>query len=251
MIELEISAASRVGCVRHDNEDMILVGYQFIRDDEYHTHVELGDKDRLMIAVADGMGGHKSGDVASSDTLHNLHFYFSDLPVGLDAGAFNEMIVEWLDSINMMIDSKGNSDEQFKGMGTTLVALVYYDGDFYSLNCGDSRLYRFRDDELIQLTTDHSLDGMMGSREKHSSVITNCIGGGCTHSYIDLVQMTQDIRDGDIYLLCSDGLSDMMSDHRLNVYLSEGADANGLCDAAITRGGYDNVSVCLIKVKKQ
>lgn len=250
MIELEISAASRIGCVRHNNEDMILVGYQFIRDDEYSAHLELGETDRFMMAIADGMGGHKSGDVASSDTLHNLQFFFSDLPVGLDASSFNELIVEWLESINMIIESKGKTDEQYKGMGTTLVALAYYDGDFYSLNCGDSRLYRFRDDVLTQLTTDHSLDGMMGS-EKHCSVITNCIGGGCTSSYIDLVQMTQDIQDGDCYMLCSDGLSDMMSDHRLNVYLSEGADANALCNAAIARGGYDNVSVCLIHVKKQ
>ena len=236
--------------MRHHNEDMILVGSQFIRNDEYCTHIELGDKDRLIMAVADGMGGHKSGDVASSDTLHNLQFFFGDLPEGLDAGAFNEAIVGWLDSINMILDSKGKADERYKGMGTTLVALAYYNGDFYSLNCGDSRLYRFRDNELTQLTTDHSLDGMMGSNEKHSSIITNCIGGGCTSSYIDLVQMTQDVREGDVYLLCSDGLTDMMSDHRLDVYLSEGADANGLCDAAIARGGYDNVSVCLIKVKK-
>ena len=76
MIELEISAACRIGCVRHDNEDMILVGYQFIRNDEDRTQLELGDKDRFMMAVADGMGGHLSGEVASSDVLHNLQFFF-------------------------------------------------------------------------------------------------------------------------------------------------------------------------------
>jgi protein phosphatase len=247
-IELEISAACRIGCVRHDNEDMILVGYQFIRNDEYCTQLELGDKDRFMMAVADGMGGHLSGEVASSDVLHNLQFFFSDLPVGLDASSFNEMIVEWLESINIILDSKGKADEQYKGMGTTLVALAYYDGVFYSMNCGDSRLYRIRNEELVQLTTDHSLSSLMGN-EKHSSIITNCIGGGCTSSYIDLVQI-EDIRDGDVYLLCSDGLTDMMSDHRLNILLTEGADANDLCNAAIVRGGFDNVSACLIKVKK-
>ena len=249
MIELELSAACRIGCVRHDNEDMILAGYQFIRDDEYRAQLELGDRDRYMMAVADGMGGHLSGEVASSDVLHNLQFYFSDLPVGLDASSFNEMIVEWLESINMILDSKGKTDEQYKGMGTTLVALAYYDGDFYSLNCGDSRLYRIRDDLLVQLTTDHSLSSLMGD-DKHSSVITNCIGGGCTSSYIDLVQI-KDIQDGDAFLLCSDGLTDMMSDHRLNKLLTEGADANDLCNAAILRGGFDNVSACLIHVKKQ
>lgn len=247
-IEIEISAACRIGCVRHDNEDMILVGYQFIRNDEYRTQLELGEDDRFMMAVADGMGGHLSGEVASSDVLHNLQFFFSDLPVGLDAGSFNEAIVEWLDSINMILDSKGKADEQYKGMGTTLVALAYYNGMFYSMNCGDSRLYRIRDEELVQLTTDHSLSSLMGD-EKHSSVITNCIGGGCKSSYMDLVQI-EDIRDGDAFLLCSDGLTDMMSDHRLNILLSGGADANDLCNAAIARGGFDNVSACLIKVKK-
>lgn len=246
---MELSAASRIGCVRHDNEDMILAGYQFIRDDEYRTQLELGERDRYMMAVADGMGGHLSGEVASSDVLHNLQFFFSDLPVGLNASSFNEMIVGWLESINMILDSKGKADEQYKGMGTTLVALAYYDGDFYSMNCGDSRLYRLRNEELVQLTTDHSLSSLMGD-QKHSSVITNCIGGGCTSSYIDVVHMV-DIQDGDTYLLCSDGLTDMMSDNRLSILLAEGADANDLCNAAIVRGGFDNVSACLIKVRKE
>ncbi|MBO7128695.1 MAG: serine/threonine-protein phosphatase [Prevotella sp.] len=235
--------------MRHDNEDMILAGYQFIRDDEYRTQLELGERDRYMMAVADGMGGHLSGEVASSDVLHNLQFFFSDLPVGLNASSFNEMIVGWLESINMILDSKGKADEQYKGMGTTLVALAYYDGDFYSMNCGDSRLYRLRNEELVQLTTDHSLSSLMGD-QKHSSVITNCIGGGCTSSYIDVVHIV-DIQDGDTYLLCSDGLTDMMSDNRLSILLAEGADANDLCNAAIVRGGFDNVSACLIKVKKE
>lgn len=246
---MELSAACRIGCVRHDNEDMILAGYQFIRDDEYRTQLELGERDRYMMAVADGMGGHLSGEVASSDVLHNLQFFFSDLPVGLNASSFNEMIVGWLESINMILDSKGKADEQYKGMGTTLVALAYYDGDFYSMNCGDSRLYRLRNEELVQLTTDHSLSSLMGD-QKHSSVITNCIGGGCTSSYIDVVHIV-DIQDGDTYLLCSDGLTDMMSDNRLSILLAEGADANDLCNAAIVRGGFDNVSACLIKVKKE
>ena len=246
---MELSAACRIGCVRHDNEDMILAGYQFIRDDEYRTQFELGERDRYMMAVADGMGGHLSGEVASSDVLHNLQFFFSDLPVGLDASSFNEMIVGWLESINMILDSKGKADEQYKGMGTTLVALAYYDGDFYSMNCGDSRLYRLRNEELVQLTTDHSLSSLMGD-QKHSSVITNCIGGGCTSSYIDVVHIV-DIQDGDTFLLCSDGLTDMMSDNRLSILLAEGADANDLCNAAIVRGGFDNVSACLIKVRKE
>ena len=249
MIELEISAASRVGCVRHNNQDMILVGDHFIREEEYRTHIKLNENSRCVFAVADGMGGHRRGEVASSDTLHNLHFFFNDIPSDLDVSAFNESIVEWMDSINCILDSKGKADDEYKGMGTTLVALAYYEGEFYSMNCGDSRLYRFRDNDVVQLTTDHSLSSLMGD-DRHSSVITNCIGGGCINSYVDLVRFTSDVQSGDAYLLCSDGLTDMMSDHRLAILLSEGADADALCDAAIERGGFDNVSVCLIKIKK-
>ena len=235
--------------MRHNNEDMILVKDQFIRNGEYRTQIELNDNSRCIFAVADGMGGHKSGEVASHDALHNLQFYFNDLPVGLSASSFNEMVVDWLESINCIFDSKGKVDDRFKGMGTTLVALACYEGDFYSLNCGDSRLYRFHEGELEQLTTDHSLSNLMGD-ERHSSVITNCIGGGCTSSYVDLTQLTDDIREGDVYMLCSDGLTDMMSDHHLAKLLADGADANDLCNDAILRGGFDNVSACIIEVKK-
>ena len=248
MIVLEISSASRVGCVREQNEDMILVNNHFVRDDDYQTLLTLDHKDRYIIAVADGMGGHNSGDVASCDTLHNLQYYYHDIPIGLNAGEFNEAIVGWLESINNFVASKGRADERYKGMGTTLVGLAYYSGDFYSLNCGDSRLYRFRDGELTQLTTDHSLNTMLGSA-KHSSIITNCIGGGCTSSYIDIVRLTDDIQTGDAFLLCSDGLSDMVDDARITRLLSESADANRLCDAAIEEGGLDNVSACLVTIK--
>ncbi len=248
MIGLEISSASKIGCVREQNEDMILVDSHFVRDDDYKTHVTLNHNDRYIIAVADGMGGHNRGDVASSDVLYNLQFYYHDIPSGLNASEFNEAIVGWLEGINNFVASKGRADEQFKGMGTTLVGMAYYAGDFYSLNCGDSRLYRFRNGELTQLTTDHSLNTMLGSA-KHSSIITNCIGGGCGHSYIDLVRMTEDVHLDDRYLLCSDGLTDMVSDAHITRLLADGANANMLCEAAIKNGGLDNVSCCVITIK--
>jgi protein phosphatase len=248
MIVLEISSASRVGCVREQNEDMILVDNHFVRDDDYKTLVTLNHDDRYIIAIADGMGGHNRGDVASSDALHNLQYYYHDIPLGLTASDFNEAIVGWLESINNFVASKGRADEQFKGMGTTLVGVAYYAGDFYSLNCGDSRLYRFREGELTQMTTDHSLNTMLGTA-KHSSVITNCIGGGCGNSYIDIVRLTDDIRSGDIYMLCSDGLTDMVHDSLISRMLAVGANADQLCEAAIEKGGLDNVSACVITIK--
>lgn len=248
MIELDISAASRTGCVRSQNEDMILVDNQFIRDDYYRKQAVLDGDDRLMVAVADGMGGHNRGDIASDDVLHNLQYFFFDIPSCLSAGDFNEAIVGWLESINNYVASKGRADEQFKGMGTTLVGFTYYNHDFYSMNCGDSRLYRFRNHQLVQLTTDHSLSNMVVG-EKRKNIITNCIGGGCVSSYIDMVQMTDDVFSGDIYILCSDGLTDMLSDEEICILMEQHVDADTLCDAAIEAGGIDNVSCCVIKVK--
>ena len=248
MIELDISAASRTGCVRSQNEDMILVDNQFIRDDYYRKQAVLDGDDRLMVAVADGMGGHNRGDIASDDVLHNLQYFFFDIPSCLSAGDFNEAIVGWLESINNYFASKGRADEQFKGMGTTLVGFTYYNHDFYSMNCGDSRLYRFRNHQLVQLTTDHSLSNMVVG-EKRKNIITNCIGGGCVSSYIDMVQMTDDVFSGDIYILCSDGLTDMLSDEEISILMEQHVDADTLCDAAIEAGGIDNVSCCVIKVK--
>lgn len=247
MIRLEITSTSQIGRVRSQNEDMVLVDTHFIRNSEFSTQASLNHNDRYLVAVADGMGGHNRGDVASNDVLRNLQYYFSDIPEKLNAGDFNEVMVEWLDSINNFVASKGRADEQFKGMGTTLVGLAYYYGDFYSMNCGDSRLYRFRQGELTQLTTDHSLNNMLGS-EKHTNIITNCIGGGCNSSYMDLVRIS-DIWPDDVFLLCSDGLTDMLPDQEIARLLNDGADAMALGDAAVEAGGLDNVSCCVITIK--
>lgn len=248
MMNLCVTAASRVGCVRKNNEDMILVGSSFIRSDSFKSIIELTSEKRIILAVADGMGGHNSGEVASSDALHNLLFFFNDIPAGLTAEEFNKMMLVWLESINHILDSKGSVDERFRGMGTTLVGLAYYCGHFFSLNCGDSRLYRLRNGSLKQLTTDHSLNNMLGS-SKHCSIITNCIGGGNNHSYLDIVKLTDDVLFSDIFLLCSDGLSDMLNDQQIEVLLKSGGDADALCQAAIQAGGFDNVSACVIEVK--
>ena len=246
MITIHMTAASKVGCVRSQNEDMVLLGSHFVRNDAFSTRVDLTNSDRYIMAVADGMGGHNRGDVASSDALHNLEFYFHDLPTDLSPESIKDKFEDWLVSINNIIDSKGRSDEQYKGMGTTLVGLAFYEGQFYTLNCGDSRLYRFRDGDLTQLTSDHSLSNMLGSSQ-HSNVITNCIGGGATSSFIDIVNITDDIKEGDVYMLCSDGLTDMLPDSIIYTLLAEGSDANTLCDAAVAAGGLDNVSCCVLQ----
>ena len=115
MKKLYVTAASWRGCVRNNNEDMILVGSSFIRNDDFKTTMELSESRRAMIAVADGMGGHNSGEVASSEALHNLQFFFSDIPSGLSADGINQMMADWLESINNIICETCYLSEQCSG----------------------------------------------------------------------------------------------------------------------------------------
>jgi len=248
MSRIVLTAASRVGCVRSNNEDMVLAYDKLLRSDAYATEFMTENTDRFAIAVADGMGGHNAGEVASSDTLSNLQYFINDLPGGLAIGEFDEMLMMWLQSINQIIASKGHVNPSMAEMGTTLVGFIYYNHKYFWLNCGDSRLYRLRNGQLRQLSTDHSLNNVNGEK-KHSNIITNCIGAGCKNSYMDLFEFTADVLTGDTYLLCSDGLNDMVSDKDLEQLLNDGASANRLCEAAIQAGGYDNVSACVFTLE--
>jgi len=243
-----ITASSRVGLVRTNNEDMLLVGDLLLRNGKMSKNVSTADTDRFVMALCDGMGGHAGGEVASADTLANLKFFFTDLPKGLDAGGFNEAMNEWLHSINNVLDSKGIDYPSYRDMGTTLVAMAYYEHRFFWINCGDSRLYRLHDGRLNQITIDHSYSNLMGSKKKTSPMITNCIGGGCRTSYLDLVEFTEDVLPGDTFMLCSDGLSDLVEDAEIERLLAGGFDADALCQAADDEGGRDNVSVIVITV---
>jgi protein phosphatase len=161
----------------------------------------------------------------------------------------NEMMVEWLKSVNKMVNSHGLMDPSKLEMGTTLVGVLYYGEHYYWLNCGDSRLYRLRDGQLTQLTTDHSLTRNDGTH-RHSNVITNCIGAGIQNSFIDFYEFTNDVLPGDTYLLCSDGLNDMISDFEIQELMAADKSANQLCEAAIEAGGFDNVSTCVFHIEK-
>ena len=247
--KLNITASSRVGMVRTNNEDMLLVGDLLLRNGKMSKHADTGDADRYMMALADGMGGHAGGEVASADTLSNLKFFFSDLPKGLSPGEFNEAMNEWLRSINNVLESKGMDNYSYHGMGTTLVAMAYYEKHFFWINCGDSRLYRLHDGKLQQLTTDHSYSNFVGSTKKTSPMITNCIGAGCRTSYLDLVECTTQVEAGDTFMLCSDGLTDLVDDAEIERLLSGEFDADALCQAAEDEGGRDNVSVIVVRVE--
>ena len=248
MSKIVLTAASRVGNVRSNNEDMILAYDRFIRSDIYQTVLAPENLDRFIVAVADGMGGHNAGEVASELVLQNLKFYFNDLPKGLTSGELEEVMNEWLQSIHQTVNARGRANKSMSAMGTTLVGLIYYGKRFFWLNCGDSRLYRLRDGQLEQLTTDHSLINANGEK-KHSNVITNCIGAGCDDTFIDMIEFTNNFLPGDTYVLCTDGLNDMVPDEVIREMLVNGATANALCEEAINAGGFDNVSVCVLRVE--
>ena len=247
MSRIVLTAASRVGCVRSNNEDMVLAYDKLLRSDVYKTEFMTENTDRFIIALADGMGGHNAGEVASEETLSNLKYFIHDLPRGLAPGEMNEMMVEWLNSINKIINSRGLMDTSKLDMGTTLVGVLYYGERYYWLNCGDSRLYRLRDGQLTQLTEDHSLTKNDGS-QRHSNIITNCIGAGFKDSYLDFYEFTNDVLPGDTYLLCSDGLNDMITDLEIQALMVANKTANQLCEAAIEAGGFDNVSTCVFHI---
>lgn len=248
MSRIVLTAASRVGCIRSNNEDMVLAYDKMVRSDAYRTEFMTENNERFVIALADGMGGHRAGEVASEQTLSSLKFFINDIPRGLSISEFNETMVEWLHFINETINRRGHSDPSLLDMGTTLVAVIYYGGKLFWLNCGDSRLYCLRDGKLQQITTDHSLSNANGEK-KHSNIITNCIGAGCKDSYIDLYEFTADFKSGDTYMLCSDGLNDMVDFEDIEQLMNKGCSANGLCEAAIEAGGFDNVSVCVFHVE--
>ena len=248
MSRIVLTAASRIGCIRSNNEDMVLAYDKFVRSDAHQTEFMTENTERFVIALADGMGGHRAGEVASQQTLESLKFFIGDIPRGLSIGEFEETMIEWLQSINNSINRQGRSDPSLLEMGTTLVGVVYYGGRVFWMNCGDSRLYRLRDGRLQQISSDHSLSNARGEK-KHSNIITNCIGAGCKNSYLDLFEFTADFLPGDTYMLCSDGLNDMVDNDDIERMMNDGYSANRLCEAAIAAGGYDNVSVCVFHVE--
>lgn len=245
--KIKVTASSNVGLIRHNNEDMILVRNKYVRNESYSAEIDLGICDRFVLAVADGMGGYNAGEVASQEVLTSLHFYVGDLPMKLDAEHFSEALVEWINSINSTLNAKGHQNVEMSNMGTTLVGIIAYEGMFFWINCGDSRLYRLRDGCLKQITIDHSLSNLMGEK-RHSNIVTNCIGAGCTTSYLDIIEFTDDMKRGDTLMLCSDGLSDMVDDSHIEQLLGIECNAQQMCQAAIDAGGFDNVSACVIKI---
>jgi PPM family protein phosphatase len=208
-----------------------------------------------VFAVADGMGGAQAGEVASRTVVDCLR---RGLP---DGGSPEERLAALAEEANGLIHRKAAEDEERAGMGTTLTA-AYVDEDAVSFgHVGDSRAYLFRDARLQQLTNDHSLVGEMVRRgkltaeqaEEHPqrSIITRALG---PEPAVEVDHMTTYARDGDVFLLCSDGLTSMLSDEQIGRTLIDAPDlraaGHALIDAANAAGGRDNITVILFRVEE-
>ncbi|MBO4906127.1 MAG: serine/threonine-protein phosphatase [Bacteroidaceae bacterium] len=248
MIHLSISLSSQPGCVRDHNEDMLLVCTETYRDTETIREIDIDDTDAVVFAVADGLGGHNAGEVASADATNELGSHVAALPRVLTPQELRENMEQWLQDEHAYFIEQGIANPEQQGMGTTLVGVLCYRNAFYAFNCGDSRLYHFHDGTLTQLSRDHSLYALT-HRDSDQHRITNCIGAG-PEAYMDFANINSLIHDGDILLLCSDGLTDMLDDAMLEFMLSNDATASDLVQAAYDAGGKDNVSVIIAKITK-
>jgi len=227
---------------------------QMNQDYVFTSEMPVGALPNLFM-VADGMGGYKAGEYASKCTVDII---VSEIMRSKDKSPV-KIITQAVQLANKKIRDKSLSDENFRGMGTTLV-LTYFDGrDLLVANVGDSRLYVISD-EIRQITTDHSLvEEMirMGGlqREKARShpdknIITRAVGV-VENIDIDFFEV-DDLHDGDIILLCSDGLTNMLEDRAIEKIVKGPGDlaykTQRLVDAANHNGGKDNISAVLVQV---
>lgn len=248
-MKLSISAQSHTGLVRTNNEDMILIGNRMVRDEAYEIETTLSTDTLFMIAIADGMGGHNAGEVASEQTLQSLSAFASSLPTGLSPDELVQSFSNWIQTAHSQLLEMGISDPTCQGMGTTLVGLCIYEGQAYWFNCGDSRIYRMTDGTLQQLSTDHSYEWATGTKG-FSNVITNCVGagGGVFLDMAPIPLFPSATCKGEVCLLCSDGLTDMVTDEQLSRFLRAGSTAPALVRMALQAGGRDNVSAVTLRV---
>jgi protein phosphatase len=251
---LEVASLSDPGMVRSHNEDSV------------STDIRHG-----LVVLADGMGGYNAGEVASGmattvivTELQGLleRYEPHELHVKSGQNYASLMLKEQVAKANTSIFQAAQSQPQYAGMGTTLVVVLYYDNRMMVAHIGDSRLYRLRGDQFTQVTRDHSLlqeqidSGMISAEQakysQNKNLVTRALGIDAT---VEPEIREYPTQPGDIYLLCSDGLSDMVEDGDIGLTLQTlGANlelaATQLVQMANDNGGRDNVSVILVRVRE-
>ncbi|HWT70959.1 MAG TPA: Stp1/IreP family PP2C-type Ser/Thr phosphatase [Oxalicibacterium sp.] len=248
-LALRFAARTDTGKVRGHNEDAI----------------EWSQEGGVAV-LADGMGGYNAGEIASNiattvfrSSLDQSLQEFSWLRRSPGSKQLERLLTEAVEAANEQILAASLSQPEFSGMGTTLVAALFHQNKVVLAHIGDSRAYRFRQGVLTQLTRDHSqlqeqIDAGLVSPEwarfaPNKNLITRALGVAVE---IEVETNTYATEAGDIYLLCSDGLSDMLATEQIVELLGRHADLESTCEdlvnAANDNGGRDNISVILARI---
>jgi len=228
-----------IGRKREVNQDYVFV-----------SNEPLGNLPNLLI-VADGMGGHKAGDFASRFAVESLK---EDLAQSTEDGP-EAMIRKAIQSANQKLIDAARQDARLEGMGTTLVVATVIENTLYFANIGDSRLYLLHD-TIKQLSTDHSfvqemvrLGGINAEEAKHhpdKNIITRAVGA---REKVEIDFFEYRLKKGDIILMCTDGLSNMVEDEEMLVIVKSSRDiveaVERLVEKANDNGGNDNIGVIL------
>jgi protein phosphatase len=238
-IHLSVSAICDIGCKKPNNEDMVLLHDEMFRDGTRHK--EFDASGRLILAVADGIGGLDKGEVASEQVLTRLRGVLSQIPEDLS----NEELREVFD-----VYAAETHQSMSKGMGSTLAGIFGYQGKVFRYHAGDSRIYRLRRGDLTRLTIDHSLRESGGQPNAPSNVITNALGGDGS-AFIEFAEIENPFFNHDLYLLSSDGMHDLIPPDEVAKTLKLEKPAKRLVEIAKKRGGKDNISVIIIEVKER
>ena len=250
-MKLQIFGISDKGCVREHNEDMVIIGESIFRDDTKEIAVELDENNNIFfVAIADGMGGHNKGEVASELVLTKMSEKIKTLSSGLEEAELKIKITEWAKEIHEYIETEGNKDISYKGMGTTLIGVIFYNNKVYYINAGDSRLYRYRRGYLTKISRDHSLREVTGNENIDSHILLNSFGGG-KKVEIDFEPVGGKIVNDDNFLLCSDGLTDMLNDDEIEEIIGKENAVFNLVEQAKQKGGKDNISIVLLNISVQ
>ena len=243
MVRLLYSARTDVGMIRSGNEDNFAVD---------------ANGDRGLFVVADGMGGHAAGEVASEMAVQIIGLELAGLK-NLDDQASGEKVMEALKKANRNIHDRTIAEVDKQGMGTTASVLVVANTRYLIGQVGDSRVYLLRDGALKQLTKDHSyvqeqvdagfLTPEQARYHPYSNVITRCVGAS-PEVQPDVYQ--GEVKLGDLFLVASDGLTGMVDDRRLHALLMSRAEperkVHSLIAEANGRGGLDNITAIVVQV---
>ncbi len=221
------------------------------------------DESTSVAVLADGMGGYNAGEVASGMTTafikSELSRWLAEAGVGVKAKDVRRAMEICVDNANRSVFNAANANAHYSGMGTTLVVGVFRDGKLVLGHIGDSRCYRLRGGVLAQITKDHSLlqeqidAGLITLEQAATSTIKNLVTRALGVEDTVLLEVNDHlVQVGDIYLMCSDGLSDMVDDATIvKIVASPGTleqKAEQLVATANENGGRDNISVLMIEV---